>query len=36
MRRTSPMDSGVPVKGVDAVVGEAPLHVYMKMREVLP
>jgi hypothetical protein len=36
MRQTSPADGGVPMKGVDAEVGEAPLHVYMKMREVLP
>jgi hypothetical protein len=36
MRRTSPVDGGVPVKGVHAVVSEAPLHVYTKMRELLP
>jgi hypothetical protein len=36
MRRTSPADGSVPVKGVNAEVGEASLHTYTKMREVLP
>jgi hypothetical protein len=36
MRQTSLADGGVPVKGVHAVVSEAPLHVYMKMSELLP
>jgi hypothetical protein len=30
------MDGSFEVKGVDVVVGEAPLHAYTKMREVLP
>jgi hypothetical protein len=30
------VDGGVSVKGVNAVVDEAPLHVYTTMREVLP
>jgi hypothetical protein len=36
MRQTSPVDDCFPVKGVDVVVGEAPLHAHTKMREVLP
>jgi hypothetical protein len=32
MRQTSPVDDCFPVKGVDVVVGEAPLHAHTKMR----